>query len=341
MTACQSNTPVNETAKETSGSPTSTTTEFPANTPETKKEGKLKCGVILDWMGASIFVEAVNNIKKVAETMDVEIITWDCQITPELMIQGIENFISAGVDMIYLQNWTGYDAIADVVQKALDQGIVIVAYDDEVPGAIYCTMANMEALGHALGDAAIQAFQKFSKAEDDTIVIIAAMNTEYSVTRTNYAVERIQEKLPKANIVKFDVVSYGGSGNAAGMQIGESLIGTYDDVVAIVATDNANTAIGVAEAYTAAGIKDGLGVITNDGSLEEFKAIAEDNVFYATVDLGLVDLMTDLFVKGINYIRTGEYDEANRLVYFKNDIVSTENIDKFYNVKTGERILSN
>lgn len=337
VSACGGTAPANKTAKETPDTEGKTEEK---GAEVTTKEGPLKCGIILDWMGASLFVEAVNNIKKVAGTMDVEIITWDCQISPESMIQGLENFISADVDMIYLQNWTGYDAIKDVVQKALEKGIVIVAYDDEVEGAIYCTMADMKALGYALGDAAIKVFEKYSKAEDDTIVIIAAMNTEYSVTRTNLAVEKIQQKLPKANIVKFDVVSYGGSGNAAGMQIGESLISTYDDVVAIVATDSANTALGVAEAYTAAGIKDGLGVVTNDGSLEEFKAIAEDSVFYATVDLGLVELMTDLFVRGIKYIRTGEYDESKKLVYFYNDIVSKENIDKYYNAETGERILA-
>ncbi len=301
--------------------------------------GTLKCGIILDWMGASIFVEAVNNIKKVAGTMDVEITTWDCQVSPESMVQGLENFIASGVDMIYLQNWTGYEAIKNVVQKALDAGITIVAYDMDVEGAIYCTMANMDDLGHALGDAAIQAFDKYSKAETDTIVVIAAMNTEYSVTRTNLALERIEEELPNANIVTFDVVSYGGSGQAAGVQIGESLISSYTNVAAVIATDSANTALGVAEAYTAAGITDGLGCITNDGSLEEFKAIAEDSVFYATIDLGLVDLMTDLFVKGVEYIRTGKMVEP-RMVYFRNDIVSVENIDQFYNKETGERILA-
>ncbi len=317
----------------------SKTPDTPPDNSPTEEDGTLKCGVILDWMGASIFVEAVNNIKAVAETMDVEIITWDCQVSPESMVQGLENFIASDVDMIYLQNWTGYEAIRDVVQKALAQGITIVAYDEDVEGAIYCTMANMDDLGHALGDAAIQAYEKYSKGDSDTIIIIAAMNTEYSVTRTNLAVERIKEKLPNANIVTFDVVAYGGSGQSAGVQIGESVISAYNDVAAIVATDSANTAIGVAEAYTAAGIKDGLGVITNDGSLEEFKAIAEDSVFYATVDLGLVELMTDLFVKGVDHIRGGELQEP-RLVYFRNDIVSTENIEQYCNVETGERVLA-
>lgn len=34
----------------------------------------------------------------------------------------------------------------------------------------------------------------------------------------------------------FDVVSYGGSGNTAGVAIGEALISGYDDVRAVLAT---------------------------------------------------------------------------------------------------------
>lgn len=339
MVACSDSnkTSSQDTSSDKSSTETADTTDKSGTgTADTTK--KLKCGIILDYMGASIFVEAVNSIKEVASTMDVEIITWDCQVSPESMVQGLENFIASDVDMIYLQNWTGYEAIKSVVEKALEQGITIVAYDDEVPGAVYCTMADFDALGYALGDEAIEIFKKYAKAEDDIIVLTAAMNTEYGVARTNLAIERIKQELPKANIITMDVVTYGGSGQSTGVQIGETLLSSYNNVAAIIAADNSNTAIGIAEAYKAAGITDGLGVATMDGSLEEFKAIADDSVFYATVDLGLVELMTDLFVKGINYIRTGEVKEPTQ-VYFYNTIVSKENIDQYYDVATGQRIL--
>lgn len=98
------------------------------------KEGHLKCGIVLDWMGASAFVEAINNIQQAAAEMDVELITWDCNLSAEACVQGIENFIAADVDMIYVQNWTGYDTIRDVCNKALEKGITIVAYDNFVDG---------------------------------------------------------------------------------------------------------------------------------------------------------------------------------------------------------------
>ena len=303
------------------------------------KEGHLKCGIVLDWMGASAFVEAINNIQQAAAEMDVELITWDCNLSAEACVQGIENFIAADVDMIYVQNWTGYDTIRDVCNKALEKGITIVAYDNFVDGSVYTLMADMEGIGYTLGDAAVQCFEKLDSAPTDTIVVICATGTEYSVTRTNLALERIKEKLPEANVVVFDVVSYGGSGNTAGVAIGEALISGYDDVRAVLATDSANTALGVYEAYKAAGITDGVGVITNDGSLEELRAIAEGGTFYATVDLGLVTLMTDLFERGINYIRTGEIVEAEKLVYFNSDIVTLENLADYYDVEKGERVL--
>ena len=50
-------------------------------------------------------------------------------------------------------------------------------------------------------------------------------------------------------------------------------------------------------------------------------------------------LMTDLFERGINYIRTGEIVEAEKLVYFNSDIVTLENLADYYDVEKGERVL--
>lgn len=271
--------------------------------------------------------------------MDVELITWDCNLSAEACVQGIENFIAADVDMIYVQNWTGYDTIRDVCNKALEKGITIVAYDNFVDGQrLHADGRHGRDRIHA-GDAAVQCFEKLDSAPTDTIVVICATGTEYSVTRTNLAIERIKEKLPEANVVVFDVVSYGGSGNTAGVAIGErSSAGTTTCAPSSPPTAPTRRWASM-EAYKAAGITDGVGVITNDGSLEELRAIAEGGTFYATVDLGLVTLMTDLFERGINYIRTGEIVEAEKLVYFNSDIVTLENLADYYDVEKGERVL--
>jgi ABC-type sugar transport system, periplasmic component len=307
--------------------------------PNIPKKGTLKAGIILDWMGASAFVEAINSIKEVAGPLDVQVITWDCNMSAEACIQGIENFIAADVDMIYLHNWTGYEAIKDVCLKALAAGITIVAFDDVVEGAMYTVKPDMELLGRTLGDLTVQCFNELSKTPDSTIVIIGASGTEYCNIRTQFAIQQIKSKLPKARVVEFDVVSYGGSGNAAGVSIGEALISGYNNVVCVLATDSANTALGVSEAYTAAGIKDGVGVMTMDGSLEELRALAEGGTFYATVNLDLVGVMTDLFVRGIEYIRTGNYIEAEKIMLFPNDIVNQKNLSEFYDAKTDQRVV--
>ena len=165
-------------------------------------------------------------------------------------------------------------------------------------------------------------------------------NGEFIQLRHDYCVERLQEILPDVEIVTLDVTATGGSsGNSAGLTLGEQILSSYPDALCVIAADSSNTGLGVSEAFAAAGITSGKAVITMDGSLEEFRAILDDSCFWATIDLNLVTLMTELFVRGIEYARTGEINEAERVVYFDNRIVTPDTIDQYYDAETDTRIL--
>lgn len=297
----------------------------------------IKCGIELSYLGASIFIEALNSIEQVAEEMNVDLVTWSSEGSTATCIEGIENFISAGCDVAFIQNWPGENVIGDVCQRAADAGMIILAYDQQLSSATYCLMADLQQLGYALADAAAIWFEQFDNK--GTIVTITS-NGEFIQLRHDYCVERLQEILPDVEIVTLDVTATGGSsGNSAGLTLGEQILSSYPDALCVIAADSSNTGLGVSEAFAAAGITSGKAVITMDGSLEEFRAILDDSCFWATIDLNLVTLMTELFVRGIEYARTGEINEAERVVYFDNRIVTPDTIDQYYDAETDTRIL--
>lgn len=301
------------------------------------EEKPIKCGIELSYLGASIFIEAVNSIQKAAEEMNVELVTWSSEGSTATCIEGIENFITAGCDIAFIQNWPGENVIGEVCARAAEAGMILLAYDQQLTDAQYCLMADMQQLGYALADAAALWFEKY---ENKGTVVTITSNAEFVQLRHSYCVERIKEILPDVEIVTLDVTSTGGSsGNSAGMILGEQILSAYPDALCVIAADSSNTAFGVTEAFSAAGINSGKAVITMDGSLEEFRAILEDNTFWCTIDLNLVTLMTDLFVRGIEFARTGEMVEEEAIVYFDNRLVTPDTISQYYDAATDTRIL--
>ncbi|MBD3626218.1 MAG: substrate-binding domain-containing protein [Rhodobacteraceae bacterium] len=77
-------------------------------------------------------------IKSVLEEAGAEYISADANFSPEKSVADIENLITRGADVLIIMSGVA-DAVGPVVQRALDEGIPVVAYDQliEVPGTFY------------------------------------------------------------------------------------------------------------------------------------------------------------------------------------------------------------
>ncbi|MSU91270.1 substrate-binding domain-containing protein [Rhodobacteraceae bacterium 2CG4] len=77
-------------------------------------------------------------IKSVLEEAGAEYISADANFSPEKSVADIENLITRGADVLIVMSGVA-DAVGPVVQRALAEGIPVVAYDQliEVPGTFY------------------------------------------------------------------------------------------------------------------------------------------------------------------------------------------------------------
>lgn len=77
-------------------------------------------------------------IKSVIEAAGAEYISADANFSAEKSVADIENLVTRGADVLIIMSGVA-DAVGPAVQKALDEGIPVVAYDQliEVPGAFY------------------------------------------------------------------------------------------------------------------------------------------------------------------------------------------------------------
>lgn len=77
-------------------------------------------------------------IKSVLEEAGAEYISADANFSPEKSVADIENLITRGADVLIVMSGVA-DAVGPVVNRALEEGIPVVAYDQliEVPGTFY------------------------------------------------------------------------------------------------------------------------------------------------------------------------------------------------------------
>lgn len=85
------------------------------------------------------------SMKEVFDAQGVKYISTDAGSSADKQITDVENLITQGADAIIILAQDG-TAIKPAVQKALDEGIPVVAYDRliEDPGAFYLTFDNVE-----------------------------------------------------------------------------------------------------------------------------------------------------------------------------------------------------
>lgn len=99
-------------------------------------------------------------IKSALEKVGAKYISADANFSTEKSVADIENLITRGADVLIIMSGVS-DAISPVVQRALDEGIPVIAYDQliEVPGVFYVSF-DARSVGHALADGMLEVAPK-------------------------------------------------------------------------------------------------------------------------------------------------------------------------------------
>lgn len=327
--------PIEETAPTEETAPSEKTapaeeSAAPAREPITDRP--IKIGLVLSDLSIPIFVEATESIKKVAEENGDEFIAWDSKGEVNKLIEGIENFKASGCDVIFVQNWVGGDTILPFIEECVEQNnAIILSYDSILDIADYNLLADLQGVGEAMAEQAAK-WMKENHEGKGTIVVATNTSSEFVNVRTDAMIQKLEELVPDCDILTFDGNNYS-PGVTGGLDMCEQMFAAAPDAKCIVSTWGASYAVGFYQGLQAAGItreKDKVAILTCDGSSDEFEAIKDDDTFWCTINLDLVNQMTQLYERGVNYAKTGVFNEDEEIMYFPMIPVTYENLDEYY-----------
>ncbi len=145
-----------------------------------------------------------------------------------LQIQQIENFITMGADAIIVMG-VEPQGLADVCQRAMDQGICVYAFTASTKNYTVFCGASETILGESIAEMAANWVEEtFPDAEPGTVncLIYKYMLSEQTVERSE-ALSSITEYTDKVNIVSEEEVGYT---MAESMETSENLAMNYDDI---------------------------------------------------------------------------------------------------------------
>lgn len=97
---------------------------------EMKKDYKI--GICVGTMGSAYFKVLPDRAKEVLESYGCEVLVADANADIATMVSQIENMITQGIDGLLINSVDPPSAVSEVLQKATDQGIAIVAVDSRL-----------------------------------------------------------------------------------------------------------------------------------------------------------------------------------------------------------------
>lgn len=257
---------------------------------ETPGEG-YKVGFCLQSMDVAVWNTMSEGMKAKAEELGAG---YDCQVANNdvsTQIANIENMVAQGYDAIIIHAFDR-EAFADVVKEALEEGVVICAYDDNIVDAstgepveyqLTFLCDNYE-IGYRVGKMAAEWTKKaFPDEEKLEFGLLCHREFQYQWDRVEGIEDAIKEFDPRIEIVE----ELEGLVTEDGVNAAETWMQSYPDMKGVLAT-NDTALLGFSEAWTAAGkdLKDDtFGMFGNDGVKDAIDLVADNTILRGDVGL--------------------------------------------------------
>lgn len=266
-------------------------TEEVTDVKESSGKDDYKVGFCLQSMDVAVWNTMSEGMAAEAKKLGVE---YDCQVANNdaaTQISNIENMVAQGYDAIIIHAFDR-EAFADVVKEALDKGVVICAYDDNIVDAstgepcdyqLTFLCDNYE-IGYRVGTMAAE-WTKATFQEDDPIQFGLLWHKEFQYQRDR--VEGIRDAIAKLDPRIEIVEELEGLVTEDGVAAAEAWTQSYPDMKGVVAT-NDTALLGFSEAWKAAGkdVKDAkFGMFGNDGVKDAIDMVADGTILRGDVGL--------------------------------------------------------
>lgn len=260
----------------TSSSTASKADSAPASTSAAASEkatgGKFKVGITIQSLANSYWAGVFGEVENLMKEKGWDYTIVDCKDNSAEQISQIENFISAGTDLIMVHP-SDPAAIEDSCKNARDAGIKVMCWDDKMTNTDLNWVLDNTELGYAIGSAAADFINEHYSADNKAEV--AVMN----YPQTPILLERetgILDALAKEADGKYEIVAQQPAIDAGTAQSHMETILQANPNCKVVCSIGAGGDVGANEAFMAATggkIPDDMGIFSADATEQQMEAI--------------------------------------------------------------------
>lgn len=321
LAGCAPTTTTDETASTEATATESTEAVEPEAPAEETTETPIKIGVVFADFGNTAYAKMGEAMKEEAALYGAEVTLKDTGGDAATLVDVIENFIVAGCDVIVEQN-SSQEVTADINQEALNQGIVLLSFDEEMDLATVSYVANNYDLGKMIGTMAGQWINE-ALGGVAQVGIFTARSYDFILDRQAGIEDGLKETAPDAEIVIYaDTVTA-----EDGVTQAENFLQAYPDINCICGI-NDSVILGAYEAFKAAGkVGDTIGLFACDGTDDAIAAVAENSIHRGTISMSLTDVGRQMIDDAVTIVNGGSVDETVK--YFPMQMITQDNVQDF------------
>ena len=275
-------------------------------------EKPLKIGVAMQSISTNpIFINGVQMIQNDCDKNGYTLITTDLVNGAEDIPNALENFISAGCDIVLI-HVLDPDTVATKMADLQKAGIMVAAYDTYVDGCTYCLMADNYELGVNIGKMAGEFLKKTTGGKGKAAILTYDLTEEFQ-KRGNGMEDGFYEVCPDAEIV----IRTAGCWVDEATQASENVLAAYPDIN-IIMTLGEQGALASYEVFKAAGRgnDDNIGIFTAELTEPGVTALRDGGIYRGTISVEVDTSLYELYKRCVEAEKTGKVDEANKTVYF-------------------------
>lgn len=245
-------------------------------------DGNYKIGITLQSLANSYWAGVFGDVEALLKEKGWEYTIVDCKDNSAEQISQIENFTSAGCDLIMVHP-SDPQAIEDVCKAARDKGIIVMSWDDEMTNTDLNWVLNNEELGKAIGTVAAEFINEhYSDDNKAQVAVINYPQTPILMDRENGILAGLEETAAG----KYEVVAQQPALEAGEAQSNmETILQAYPDCK-VVCSIGSGGDIGANEAFmvkTNGDIPEDMGIFSADATEQQLQAIVAGQASYASV----------------------------------------------------------
>lgn len=228
---------------------------------DAKGDGGLKIGVAVQTLGNQVWAQQMDAIQRSAKEDGNEAIVVECNENANTQISQIENFITSGCDIIIV-NPVDPNAIEEACKKAREEGIIVIAWDEEMENTDINWVIKNYDLGVVIGEQAAEFINEEFEDGKCEVAVLGYPQTPILLERENGILDRLEELAPNAVVV----ANQPAINPTEGLDAMETILQANPDV-SVVCSIGGGGAAGANEAFKGvygADAPDNVGIFSTD-----------------------------------------------------------------------------